>query len=86
MHIHEFEFVAVVFFLFGLYAVVKGRLKFQLVSGKSGVNRILDETSPKKVHKEIDMGPFATRVFGFVIIAFSTFIFFNFKGEIMFVI
>lgn len=84
MEIYQFEFVSMVFFLFGMYAVVKGRLIFKLVSGTSGVNTIIDESLPTKVHKEINMGPISTRILGLALIGISIFIFFNFKGEVMF--
>lgn len=84
MQIYEFEFVAVVIFFFGLYALVKGRLNFKLVSGQSGVNTILDETSPTKVHKEVKMGTIATRIFGLTLIGSSILVLINFKGEVMF--
>jgi hypothetical protein len=84
MQIHEFEVVSIALFLFGLYALVKGRLNFKLVSGQSGMNTIIDESSPKKVLKEVQMGPITTRIFGLAIIAISTIVFFNFKGEVMF--
>jgi hypothetical protein len=86
MQIHEFELVSAVLFLFGLYAIVKGRLNFKLVSGQSGMNTIIDESSPTKVHKEVNMGPIGTRVFGLAMIGIGIFIFVNFKGEVMFAI
>ena len=86
MQIHEFEFVSAILLLFGIYAIVKGRLNFQLVSGQSGTNTILDKNSPTKVHKEMRMGLISTRLFGLALIGISIFIFLKFKGDVIFVI
>lgn len=86
MYIYEYEFVALLFFMFGVYALVKGRLVFKIVSGQGGLNTIIDESKPKTVHKEIYLSVLATRILGLTIIGVSVLIFVNFKGNVMFIL
>jgi len=86
MEIYEFDIVALLFFSFGIYAIVKERLDITLSVGPSGYNTAVDENHPDTKSKEIHLGPISCRLFGISLIVIAYLIYANIKGDLAFVI
>jgi len=84
MDIYEFDFVALLFFIFGVYAIVKGRLELTLSAGPSGMKTMVDESHRSTKSKKVNLGPISCRVLGVSLMAISYFIFINVKGDFLF--
>lgn len=84
MDVFEFDLVAVLIFIFGVYVIVKGRLNVTLSVGPSGLNTAVDKNHPDTKSKEVHLGPISCRVLGAIFIVISYLIYINVKGDFLF--
>jgi hypothetical protein len=84
MDVFEFDLVALLFFIFGVYIIVKGRLNVTLSAGPSGLNSIVDDNHPDTKSKEVHLGRISCRIFGVMLIVISCLIYMNVKGDLLF--
>ena len=78
MNFYESDIAVLLFFLFGLNALIKGSISFQIEAGKQGVNTFLTEKSSYK--KGHDIIGWKARSIGIVSIILSVVVHFYMKG------
>lgn len=84
MDIYEFDLVSLLFFIFGVYVIIKGRLNLTLSVGPSGLNTMVDDNHPDTKSKKVHLGPVSCRLFGAGLIIISYLIYVNIKGNLLF--
>jgi hypothetical protein len=83
MVIYEYELVAMLFVIFGLFAFCQKNLQFNIKVGKSNF-RTAVEQDPESEYKQIRLNSVSTKIIGLLLISGGIVMYLNLKGEILF--
>ena len=86
MEFYAGDIVAALFGLFGLYAILKGRLELTLMVGPTKVSGSVDENNPNTKKKDVILGAYTSRILGLLFITAGYFYATKFKGDFLFAI
>ncbi len=84
MDIFEFDLVALLLFIFGVYVIYVGKLDVTLSAGPGGLNTAVDENHPATKVKKLHLGPIPSRIFGVILFIISYLIHTNVKCDLLF--
>jgi hypothetical protein len=83
MSFYESDIAVVLFLMFGVNSMIKGRIEFQLGAGKQGINTIVEKAPSHQ--KEISLNGWKARATGAVFVCLGLIIHIYFKsGSVIF--
>lgn len=84
MQVYEYNLVALLILIFGLYVLTKSELEFTLSVGPTKVSGLVDDNSKYTKSKKGYLGKVQTKIFGCALIAASYLMYTTIKGELVF--
>ncbi|KXI27219.1 hypothetical protein [Paraglaciecola hydrolytica] len=85
MEVYEYDLVALLILIIGLYVLTKNELEFTLSVGPTKLNGLVDDNSKYTKRKKGNLGKIQTKIFGCALIATSFLMYSTIKGELAFV-
>ncbi|WP_394129502.1 hypothetical protein [Shewanella maritima] len=83
MNFYESDIAVILFLLFGVNSIIKGRIELQLGAGKQGINTIVEKAPSHQ--KEISLNGWKARAMGAAFVCLGLVIHVYFKsGSVMF--
>ncbi len=86
MEVYEYDLVALLILIIGLYVLTKKELEFTLSVGLTKPNGLVDDNSKYTKSKKGNLGKVQTKIFGCVLIATSFLVYLTIKGKLVFVL
>jgi hypothetical protein len=86
MEVYEYDLVALLIFVIGIYVMAKSELEVTLSAGPTDGRGMVNDNSKYTKSKKLHLGNIQTKLLGFVLIVISSVIYVNVKGELLFVI
>ena len=86
MEVYEYDLVALLILIIGLYVLTKNELEFTLSAGPTKPNGIVDDNSKYTKSKKGNFGKIQTKMFGFALVIASFIMYSTIKGELVFVL
>ena len=86
MEVYEYDLVALLILIIGLYVLSKNELEFTLSVGPTKPYGLEDNNSKYKKSKKGNLGKVQTKIFGCALVASSLLMYSTIKGELVFVL
>ena len=86
MEVYEYDLVALLILIFGLYVLTKNELEFTLSVGPTKPSGFVDDNSKYTKVKKGNLGKVQTKIFGCTLVAASYLMYSTIKGELVFVL
>ncbi|KZY40540.1 hypothetical protein A3733_23565 [Pseudoalteromonas shioyasakiensis] len=86
MEVYEYDLVALVILIIGLYVLSKNELEFTLSVGPTKLNGSVDDNSKYTKSSKGNLGKVQTKIIGCTFIATSLLIYSTVKGELVFLL